>query len=269
MSTQQHNDVHLQVAQNLNKSVLAVLGSDKLILFEKTFLIAQAAQELKAALTPEYMKPIMSLQGNKLGFKTDKDNQGGYDIGTVKNCLIEAVLTGVQPFGNQFNIIAGNCYITKEGFGYLLNNTKGLTWEVIAELPRINNEQTSGAVVMNITWSINNGETLTRKMDMPVKVNKGMGADGVVGKATRKARAWLFNRINGTEISDGDVQDVQATVVSSKINVDKEYERIVTMIDKEITLEGLMALRKKVDEEKFLELIIKIDDKMAPLIEKS
>ncbi len=211
------------IIEKLNNSVFSVIGKDSLIGFEKAYQIASAAGELQALLTPEYMKPIMNLQGNRLGFKTDKDiAQGGgkgtgYPESTVKNCLIEAVLTGVQPFGNQFNIIAGNCYITKEGFGYLLARFPGLTYKIIPQLPRIDSNKGSAAIVMEIEYSLN-GVSKKESIDFPIKVNAYMGADAVIGKATRKARAWLYNTINGTEIADGDIQDVDATVVGTKIN---------------------------------------------------
>lgn len=194
------------LGKELNQNVFKVISSDGLEGFEKAFLIATAAGKLQELLTPEYMKPIMALQNNRLGFKTDKPD-GGYSESVVKNCLIEAVLTGVQPFGNQFNIIAGNCYITKEGFGYLLSKEKGLDFEIIPTLPRINADSTSAAIVMKIEWT-KGGIKKTRDLDIPVKMNKFMGTDAVIGKATRKARAWLFNTINGIEIADGDVQDL-------------------------------------------------------------
>src|SRR6187551_1080575 len=143
------------IVKKLNESVGSVIQSDGLIGFEKAFLIARATGELKKLLTPEYMKPIMELQGNKLGFKTDKDSSGGYPEAVVKNCLIEAVLIGLQPYGNQFNIIAGNMYPTKEGFGYLLINFNGLSYEIIPSLPRIGSDKTSAAIVMKIKWSLN------------------------------------------------------------------------------------------------------------------
>jgi hypothetical protein len=194
-----------EVAKLLNQSVSQVLSSEQLQGFEKAYLIARAAEELKATLTPEYMKPIMALQGNRLGFKTDQDTKGGYPQKTVKNCLIEAVLTGVQPFGNQFNIISGNCYITKEGFGYLLSHYKGLSYEIIPQLPRINAQKDGAAIVMKVKWSLD-GKSFERDLDIPVKMNNYMGTDAVIGKATRKARAWLYSTITGSEIGDGDVE---------------------------------------------------------------
>lgn len=220
------------VAQKLNETVISVISADGMQGFEKAFLIAQATADLKLALTPEYMKPIMQLQGNRLGFKTDKDEDGGYPEHVVKNCLIEAVLTGVQPFGNQFNIIAGNCYITKEGFGYLLSNFKGLDFEIIPSLPRINNERTSAAVVMKIEWTLN-GEKKTRDIDFAIRMNKFMGADAVIGKATRKARAWLFWTITGIEVGEGDATDIDSKVVSSTIAGPTHEELMALVNEKE------------------------------------
>lgn len=211
----------LEIAKVLNQSVLAVLGNDNIQGFERAFLIADAIGELKKLLTPEYMKPIMNLQGNRLGFKTDKDiAQGGgkgpgYPEDIVKNCLIEAVLYGVQPYGNQFNIIAGNFYATKEGCGYLLSKIPGLDYSIVAQLPRI--KEGSAAVVMEIEWTIG-GNTSKKSLDIPVKVNNYMGTDAVIGKATRKARKWLYDKLTGNELPEGDIQDVDAQVVGSKLN---------------------------------------------------
>jgi len=209
-----------EVAVKLNNSVLSVIGQEKVMGFEKAYLVSNAIADLKTLLTPEYMKPIMNLQGNKLGFKTDKDSSNGYSEDIVKNCLIEAVLFGLQPTGNQFNIIAGNMYATKEGMGHLLSKIQGLSYDIIPELPRI--KDASGAVIMNIEWTLN-GATKSKKIDIPVKVNNYMGTDAVLGKATRKARKWLYDTITGTEIPEGDVTD---TVAITATTVDEKKEEL-------------------------------------------
>jgi hypothetical protein len=213
--------------ESLNKTVANVLTAENMDGFKKAYLIANAAAELKKALTADYMRPIMELQNNRLGFKTDKKD--GYPEHVVKNCLIEAVLTGVQPFGNQFNIIAENCYITKEGFGHLLACYPGLTYEIIPRLPRISNDKLSAAIVMDIRWTIK-GKSEAREIDFPIKMNQYMGTDAVIGKATRKARAWLFNTLTGMEIGDGDVHDIDSTVISSKVN-DPTLEEIKALFE--------------------------------------
>ncbi len=207
------------VSDKLNTSVMSVINNDAAVGFKKAYTVSIAIKELKTLLTPEYMTPIMELQGNKLGFKTDKDKDGGYKEEIVKNCLIEAVLFGLQPTGNMFNIIAGNTYATKEGLGYLLSKISGLQYDIVAELPRI--KDASAAVVMNIEWTLG-GVSRTQKIDIPIKVNNFMGTDAVLGKAIRKARKWLYDTITGSEIPEGDVVDTTATVVSSTIAEKKE-----------------------------------------------
>lgn len=207
------SQTQLTIAKKLNENVLSVLGQTQMKGFEKAYIIAEATANLKQLLTPEYMKPIMELQGSKLGFKTDKV----YPEKIVKDCLIEAVLTGLQPHGNQFNIIAGNMYPTKEGLGYLLANFNGLSYKIISELPRINSTNTSAAIVMNIKWKISGSEAQEEKLELPIKMNAYMGTDAVIGKATRKARAWLYSTITGSEISDGDIDDLDSAVMKANV----------------------------------------------------
>jgi hypothetical protein len=241
----------LQIRQNelavkLNNSVAKVLTTKQILGFEKANIIAEAIGELKVLLSNEYMKPIMALQGNRLGFKSDKDKEGGYPIETVKNCLIEAVLTGVQPFGNQFNIIAGNCYITKEGFGYLLANYTGLVYSIIPQLPRIKDQ--SGAVIMDIEWTLN-GVKYNKSIDFAIKVNNFMGTDAVIGKATRKARAWLYNTISGCEVADGDANDNDARktiIISTTESIDPNELHELFELKKDVLSDSEIAACERV-----------------------
>jgi len=240
-------DAQIQLAKKLN-GVISVLGNEAMQGFERAFQVANAVQELKTLLTPEYMKPIMALQGNKLGFKTDKDATGGYQEDVVKNCLIEAVLTGFQPTGNEFNIISGSMYGTKEGFGAVLNKTKNLKYDITPGLPRINAAKDGAAVLMKITWTYGSEPEQSKEIDFAVKMNQYAGVDAAIGKATRKARAWLFNKINGTEIGEGDVQDVDFKVVPNKPEAPtkeaKEEERILLLISDCKSLTALRELEK-------------------------
>lgn len=257
------SEKQMEIAKKLNTNVFQVIGrEDALIGFEKAFQIANATQEIKNLLTKEYMQPIMALQNNRLGFKTDKDT--GYPEEVVKNCLIEAVLTGVQPHGNQFNIIAGNMYVTKEGFGELLKKMKGLKYDIVFDLPRINPEKTSAAVTAKIEWTLN-GVKETKEIPIPVKMNQYMGTDAVLGKATRKARAWLYNTITGSEIGDGDVTDIDAKVVASRpipAEVNKEEERISLMLQDCKTLDELKKLKTEAEKAGLFDLYNELEIKL-------
>lgn len=240
----------LTIAQQLNDTVASVLGQHNIMGFERAYMIADATTKLQTLLTPEYMKPIMALQGSKLGFQVDKI----YPETVVKNCLIEAVLTGLQPHGNQFNIIAGNMYPTKEGIGYLLSNYKGLKYQIIPELPRINATNTSAAIKMNITWSIFNGTQKEESIEIPIKMDKWTGTDAIIGKATRKARAWLYSTITGNEITDGEVEDLDSPAYvqqsqsqdPKKVSDEKEYRRIEKHIEESDSIKKLEQVEQAV-----------------------
>lgn len=214
-----------EVAVRLNESVLSVINSDKVVLFEKANMVARAMEEIKTLLTPEYMKPIMNLQGNRLGFRTDKDKNGGYPMETVKNCIIEATLMGLQVCGNQFNIIAGNTYATKEGLGYLLNNFPGLKYDLVCSLPKVNADKTGAAVDVSINYSLNGGPTNSKVIPIAIKMDSYTSVDAIIGKATRKGRKWLYDTITGSEIPEGDVTD--AVVISSVIKIDADELQFV------------------------------------------
>ncbi len=245
-----------EVTKKLDQSVLSVIGSKTLLGFEKANKVAQAVSDLKTLLTNEYMAPIMNLQGNKLGFRTDKDKNGGYPVEIVKNCLIEAVLMGLQPTGNQFNIIAGNMYPTKEGCGYLLNNFKGLSYKIVCGLPKVNQDKTSAAVDVNITWKLN-GEEKTEVVPIPIKIDQYASVDSIIGKATRKGRAWLLSVVSGVEVTDGEVEDVNHKVVGTVVNHDPEdLQFLYETTDKE--------LQKITEEEaKFIERVLKTKESQS------
>ena len=181
--------------------------------FGRMFKVAGAVQTLRGLLGPEAMGMIMELQDTPLGFRTDKAREGGYAMPVVREALIEATLQGVYPVGNEFNIIGGRCYITKEGFGHKLRDVPGLRWSVTPGVPEIG--QGGARVSVDVEWSLNGGTAQRRTLEFAIRLNAGMGADAVCGKATRKARAWLWSEVTGNETPDGDAQEVEARVVGS------------------------------------------------------
>jgi hypothetical protein len=172
-----------------------------------TLAMAEGLQRLAIALSPEVMAPIMALQGSKLGFLSDKDREGGYGQEIVKRCVTEALLRGVRPVLNEMNIIAGGFYATREAFVRLLKEFPGLT-ELRIDLGVPRNAGDKGAVVAcKASWKLC-GSSDSMEADIPIKVNGGMGADAILGKAERKMRARIYNRLSGSEFPEGEVGDV-------------------------------------------------------------
>lgn len=174
--------------------------------FAAAIATANGIARLKAALTPEVMAGVMTLQGSALGFRTDKDKDGGYPPQVVADALIEATMRGLPPVGNNFNIIGARLYITKEGCETILRKIKGLRYMITPQIPKMTSAGAEAPV--HVEWEYN-GKAQSKDLVFPVRVNSGMGADAVNGKARRKAAAWLIAQVTGMEIPEGDATDIE------------------------------------------------------------
>jgi len=199
-----------EVIATMDGMVLEVIqtkGEDGLA---RGYKIAEAYRQMDEMLTPEVMAPLMYLQGKKLGFCTDMDtNQDGtagtgYAMEVVKRCVMDAVLMGLQVYGNQFNILGGKMYPTKEGVIYLLDKQTFLTYSIIPQPAKV--VGVTAFVDILIEWTA--FETHAR-ITLPVAIHVGRGAshDSINGKAIRKGAAYILSKINGIQIPDGEVAD--------------------------------------------------------------
>jgi hypothetical protein len=235
MSTEIKNITESQslVSQELNNQILAVL-SNKIEGFEKAFVTASAIMVLQKKLTPEFMNPILALQGSNLGFKTDKV----YSMEEVKACLIDAVLLGLSPTNNEFNIIAKQMYPTRQGFGSLLKKINGLKYSISYSNPIFTTDKSSANCTATIKWELN-GVSNIQEQEFAIKSNAYATADAILGKAERKARRWLFNTVEGTDIPDGDASevgpyiDVTPKASVQEVAINKQHARVISHIEKE------------------------------------
>ncbi len=97
-------------------SLEMIIGDSDKGAFTAQLRLATATVQRREMLTPEVMKPIMALQGSALGFRTDKDSSGGYQVETVREVLIEATMKGFRLLGNETNVIGGRFYAARDGF---------------------------------------------------------------------------------------------------------------------------------------------------------
>jgi hypothetical protein len=175
--------------------------------FRKAFGIAGAITMLHAAITDQHMRLLMPLQNRALGFLTDRPKEG-YSQEVVKECVIEAVLQGYLPTGNEFNIIAGRFYATKNGLARKVREFPGLADLRLNLLPPRAHGDGGAIVVATATWN-REGKPDSITREIPVKVNSGMGPDAILGKATRKLLASVYGVLTGSEytVPDGEVDD--------------------------------------------------------------
>jgi hypothetical protein len=82
--------------------------------FLRPVVVAQALNELRKAIDADSLAILRSMENTPLGFRTDR--QDGYAEHVLRDCMIQAMLDGLGFAGNQWNIIAGAYYVTKEGW---------------------------------------------------------------------------------------------------------------------------------------------------------
>ena len=188
--------------------------------FERTFALGGAMADLREALDERVMTSIMKLQNTKLGFRTDEPR--GYPVHVVRDAVIEATVWGLQCVGNQFNIIAGGFYATKEGYTYLLRNLPGLEDMRFVYHPAVITESSTsgtrkdgtpyqkiereGKTLVDVSW-VFRGKAEQERLEFCIRVNAGMSQDAIIGKAERKAKRWLFERLTDRQLPDGDSEE--------------------------------------------------------------
>jgi hypothetical protein len=204
----------------------------------QTIKLAAGIQQLRAALTDEVMvRVFMPLQSSPLGFLTDKDQhpkewneytpeqkrewKPGYPLAVVREVVIETLINGLRPIGNEINIISRRMYAAKNGVMRKLSEFPGLSDLVIVPGAPVINEKNEARIAIHATWKVN-GVPFSMIRDVEkradgtasdtrfsIRVNFGMGADAIIGKATRKIYKAILDQLTGSALSlpDGDVLD--------------------------------------------------------------
>lgn len=187
--------------------------------FAQELAVAQAIADLRKALTPELMAPIMHLMNTDLGFRCDRpnDKQGPYELETVRDVFIEARIRGFRAVGNEFNIIAGRFYAAKNGLRRKVTTWPGLSaFRDGYDLPRLMADK--GAVTKAwASWRLDGADDKL-ECELAIRVNNFMGADAIVGKAERKLMKRVHDRLAGWSTADGEVgEDVVETSEGTKL----------------------------------------------------
>ena len=199
------SDTDLQKANEVDNAVNTLLTSGLkglALTIAKTKVVGMIGDYLST----DVMKPVMALEGKKYGFLTDQKGEDKYKPEIVKDCFIEAIVQGVEPTGNQFNIIGGKCYITKEGCthklkknGVYTNVSFGLSYK----------KEGSNITVMptTIDWVLKDGVTKgTKTIEFPIRVFDKTTEQAMRGMAERDIKAWLIDELTGVQISVGNVE---------------------------------------------------------------
>lgn len=194
---------------------------------------ANALVVLRNLLSDEILdRAIMPLVGTRIGFLTDRDHdtrRGPYPRGIIRDCLIEALMMGVPAIGNRFNVIGGRLYLTREGVTYKLDHLAGLHYAINVDLPFVRREPVRGVngapgtpgeatVGASIRWHFGDAPDTEETVVFAVRVNAGMGAEAIQGKAWTRAAKLLWERASGRAVAVTDGETVEAAAIAARPN---------------------------------------------------
>lgn len=194
--------------------------------FGAAFNAAQVIGLLREALTDEVMNAVfMPLMNTKVGFRTDRDGKPDkngrpkplYDIPTVRDAIIDAAIIGLLPTGNQFNIISGTMYPTKEGYTVLLKKI-GAKYIIDVQQDRSQNPAFA-EFPCKITYAFN-GEKNSLTVVATVRRDQYSSNDQLRGKAERRAKKALYEYLTGTDYGDADETSSRPNAVIDAVAVE-------------------------------------------------
>ena len=203
--------------------------------FGASFAAVEVVSMLREALSDEVMdKVFMPLANTKIGFLTDhtgkprgnKPALAPYSRDIVRDCLIDAVSLGLQPVGNQFNIIAERMYPTKEGYTHLLKN---LITDAVYSIGFPTKKDTSAGNTEYVVIPahakyviIRTGEEKELKMSIYLRQDAFSSVDQLRGKAERRIKKQIFENVTGMDFGDADSENIafeeaKAEVIETRV----------------------------------------------------
>lgn len=201
-----------EIAKDTSATYLEACATDDIT---ASLMAGQAMARLQSAFGPEILDMIRPLANTQNGFKTDRgpgSNKPPYDDRVLAECCLGAILRGVQFVGNQFNIIAGQCYITREGYEYLIKRFPGFQW--IKPEAGTAKELNGGYIIpMKAEWSVR-GVKDSMESEIQVRKDSYSTIDQALGKAHRKFFKRVYERITGRV--DYGPDETDATIIDNE-----------------------------------------------------
>lgn len=171
------------------------ITQDLAINVANSFTAANVMLALRETMTDQvverYFRP---LAGQKFGFRTDRNN---YPTEVLRSCIIDAILLGLAPTGNQFNIISGNCYPTKEGYTNLLKKI-GVDYK-IEILPNTSQDNSYAIMPCRVTYTYGTAKNAKWDKDIVIPKKGNENYDLLAGKANKRIKQALYEYLTGTD----------------------------------------------------------------------
>ena len=200
-----------QAHRELEEALIA--GNDTLA----AMIQVQAYKALEDAISPEILRDFRLMENTERGFKTDRvagtrDKSGNavqpYSDQVIKRVIIGALSKGARLIDNEFNVIAGNLYLTKNFYMPRVKRFPGLTeLKILWGVPSQSGSGKGWLYPAKASWKLNGRpdsiECLqTKDFDSRIVVRgyESSSVDEIRGKAEAKLYRWIFERVSGINI---------------------------------------------------------------------
>lgn len=249
------SDADLQKAQELDNKISTLLKSG-LQGLALTLARTKVITEISSYLNTEVMKPVLALENKKYGFLTDLKGDEKYKPETVKDCFIDALLNGVEPTGNQFNIISAKCYITKEGCKHKLRKAGVIYTVTFGNSYKQEGDRGQSYMPTTVEYKTPDNRTGKKTIDFPIRVFEKTTEAAMRGMAERDILAWLIEEFTGANIPVGSVEkDITVDAEAEEVKDDKVVLKIdaansnLTEEQKKLQTDGDIYLNKAASKE--------------------
>jgi hypothetical protein len=150
-------------------------------------------EKIESALDDEFMKKVMNLKGKEYGFKTDERAGESYPDTKVKAAIVQALMFGAELTGNEFNILGGNCYLTKVFCKNWLRKNK--VWYKIPCSLSQKSENGTFFIKVFAEWIDFDKNLHKETLDIPVAKHSNTSEATMKGCAERDAMAFIIEEL--------------------------------------------------------------------------
>lgn len=194
--------------------------------YEKSIAYGHYLTEIKNQIVGKPLEIIKSLMNTGIGFKTDRPNSKDntvYPDEIIKNCVVQAIMHGLRIHGNEFNILGGNFYATKEGLDRIVHNNPLLEEKVKEKIKAFIQSDKTGiwAFTFEYSYKLKGEQKTTEEVTVYVKGKMGnydIPFDAVMGKAKRKLYKTVYNEMTqGFKLEDADdIDDIEVEKIAGE-----------------------------------------------------
>lgn len=211
-------EAQIQKYSDVDKAVTELFQSG-LTGMSMTFAKITVVEKIEKVLDTDFMAKVMNLKGKEYGFKTDERSGENYPESKVKPAIVQAMMFGAEITGNEFNILGGNCYLTKNFCKNWLRKNK-IWYKIPCQLSQ---KAENGTFFIRVFAEWLDFENCKHKetLDIPVAKHASTSEATMKGCAERDAMAYIIEELRKESLPMDKREDFKDTPYEDVTEKDK------------------------------------------------